>query len=150
MVTLLPAAPGASSADAIISVGDQIGGYTFESIPDGVAVHVRNSGRADVFVNHETSTVPFPFSSPWPQASSVEANQNDFTNSEVSRLNIHPRRIEITAASMAIKTVQNFQRFCSNFLATAKEGFTGPILFTNEEAQDWVYRSGTAWPARRT
>ena len=146
MVTLLPAAPGASSADAIISVGDQIGGYTFESIPDGVAVHVRNSGRADVFVNHETSTVPFPFSSPWPQASSVEANQNDFTNSEVSRLNIHPRRIEITAASMAIKTAQNFQRFCSNFLGTAKEGFTRPILFTNEEAQDWVYRSGTAWP----
>ena len=31
-------APASSTGDAIISVGDTIGGYTFESIPDGVAI----------------------------------------------------------------------------------------------------------------
>jgi hypothetical protein len=146
MVTLLSGAPASSTADAIISVGDTIGGYTFESIPDGVAVFERGNGRADVYVNHETSTVPFPFSAPWPQAGGVELNQNDFTNSEVSQLTFTGQKAGINNASMAIKTIENYQRFCSNYLATAIEGFKSPILFTNEEAQDWVYRSGTAWP----
>ncbi len=91
-----------STADAIISVGDTIGGYTFESIPDGVAVYPRGNGRADVFVNHETSTVPFPFNSPWPQGAGVEANQNDFTNSEVSQLNFNQHEVTINSASKAI------------------------------------------------
>ena len=145
-------------ADAIISVGDTIGGYTFESIPDGVAILARGNGRADVYVNHETSTVPFPFASPWPQlgpppappappATPIpEANQNDFTNSEVSLLTFNRHKVEINQASKAIASVENYQRFCSNYLATAIEGFKKPILFTNEEAQDWVFRSGTAWP----
>ena len=146
MVTLLAGAPASSSADAIISVGDTIGGFTFESIPDGVSVYPRGNGRADVFVNHETSTVPFPFNPPWPQASGVEANQNDFTNSEVSQLNFNQRKVEINSVSKAIASLENYQRFCSNYLATAVEGFDRDILFTNEEAQDWVFRSGTAWP----
>lgn len=147
MVTLLPAAPASSATDAIISVGDTLpAGYTFESIPDGVSVYPRGNGRADVFVNHETSTVPFPFVSPWPQAAGVEANQNDFRNSEVSALIFNQRSAGVTSASMAIKSLENYQRFCSNYLATAVEGFDRPILFAPEEAQDWVYRSGTAWP----
>ena len=81
-------APANSTADAIISVGDTIGGYTFESIPDGVSVYPRGNGRADVFVNHETSTVPFPYNPPF--GGPREANQNDFTNSEVSLLNVQP------------------------------------------------------------
>jgi secreted PhoX family phosphatase len=146
MVTLLAGAPASSSADAIISVGDTMqAGYTFESIPDGVSVYPRGNGRADVFVNHETSTVPFPYNAPFGGAS-PEANQNDYTNSEVSQLNFNQQSGGITSASKAIATAQNFQRFCSNFLASAAEGFNKPILFTNEEAQDWVNRSGTAWP----
>ncbi len=147
MVTLLAGAPANSSADAIISVGDTIGGFTFESIPDGVALYPRGNGRADVFVNHETSTVPFPYNPPFggvPPAD--EANQNDFTNAEVSQLNFNQHNGGINSASKAIATAENFQRFCSSFLASAAEGFEKPILFTNEEAQDWVYRSGTAWP----
>ncbi|MGH3018112.1 MAG: alkaline phosphatase PhoX [Gaiellaceae bacterium] len=144
MVTLLSNAPASSTADAIISVGDTMpGGYTFESIPDGVAVYPRGNGRADVFVNHETSTVPFPFGAPW---AGGEANQNDFTNSEVSQLNFNQHTKSITHASKAIASLENYQRFCSNFLATAVEGFDRDILLTNEEAQDWVYRTGTAWP----
>ena len=146
MVTLLAGAPASSSADAIISVGDTMqAGYTFESIPDGVSVYPRGNGRADVFVNHETSTVPFPYNAPFGGAL-PEANQNDYTNSEVSQLNFNQQSGGITSASKAIATAQNFQRFCSNFLASAAEGFNKPILFTNEEAQDWVNRSGTAWP----
>jgi hypothetical protein len=147
MVTPLAGAPAGSSADAIISVGDTIGGYTFESIPDGVSVYPRGNGRADVYVNHETSTVPFPYNAPFGGVGAAgEANQNDFTNSEVSLLEMKQHKVEINQASKAIATMENFQRFCSNYLATAVEGFKRPILFTNEEAQDWVFRSGTAWP----
>ena len=49
-----------------------------------------------------------------------------------------------------ITSAENFQRFCSNYLATEKEGFDRPILFTNEEAQDWVRRSGVAWDGSGT
>ncbi len=140
-------APASSTADAIISVGDTIGGYTFESIPDGVAILARGNGRADVYVNHETSTVPFSVSTaPFAQAATPEANQNDFMNSEVSLLTFTGHKVEINEASKAIASLENYQRFCSNYLATAVEGFKQPILFTNEEAQDWVFRSGTAWP----
>ena len=59
---------------------------------------------------------------------------------------MNQHKTEINKASKAIASLENFHRFCSNFLATAAEGFKQPILFTNEEAQDWVFRTGTAWP----
>ncbi len=47
---------------AIATVGDKLpGGTVFESIPDGIALRTRGQGRVDVYVNHETSTVPFPY-----------------------------------------------------------------------------------------
>jgi hypothetical protein len=39
-----------------------------------------------------------------------------------------------------------YQRFCSNYLATAKEGFSRDILFTNEETPDYVFRQEDSWP----
>jgi hypothetical protein len=45
-----------------------------------------------------------------------------------------------------IPSEANYQRFCSNFLASHKHGFERPLLFTNEEATDFVNRTGTAWP----
>ena len=48
--------------------------------------------------------------------------------------------------SLAITSEENYQRFCSNFLATKAAGFNRPIFFTNEEGIDWVKRSGKAWP----
>ena len=33
----------------------------FEAIPDGISLLPRHSGRVDVYVNHETSKVPFPY-----------------------------------------------------------------------------------------
>jgi hypothetical protein len=127
----------------IISVGDTMpGGYRFEAIPDGISLRARGNGRADVYVNHETSTVAFPYVAAGPTAAN---SQNDFDNSQVSLLGLNQHSKGVLFGQYAIGAGSNYQRFCSNYLATANEGFDRPILFTNEEAQDWVRRSGTAW-----
>ena len=46
----------------LLTVGDVLpSGYRFEAIPDGISVRTRGQGRVDLFVNHETSKVPFPY-----------------------------------------------------------------------------------------
>ena len=67
----------------ILTVGDTLAsGYRFEAIPDGIAVRTRKGGgdgdrpgRVDVYVNHETSKVPFPYNALTPTAANGE---NDF------------------------------------------------------------------------
>lgn len=144
MITVLdPAKPTVP----IITTGEtRPGGYRFEAIPDGIAIRARGQGRVDVYVNHETSTVPFPFSAPFGGDPPSEANQNDFDNSQVSHLLLNRHSAGVLSARYAISSDANYQRFCTNYLATAAEGFDRPILFANEEAQDWVFRNGTAWP----
>ena len=140
-----PVAPGASY-EAIISVGDTLGdGYMFESIPDGISLATNGEGTVDLYVNHETSTVPFPYT--FNQATGTGSGFNDFTNSLVSKLRLHQKSGGVLSGSYAISSDLNFQRFCSNFLATEEHGFDRPLLLTNEEGIDWVNRSGTAWPA---
>jgi hypothetical protein len=140
---LVAVAPGAS-VEPIITVGETLAsGYRFESIPDGIAVRERGDDRAEVFVNHETSTVPFPFTFP---GAPTEANQNDFDNAQLSRL-VLGEKGGVLRGGYAIASAAGFQRFCSNYLATEREGFDRPLLFTNEEAIDWVKRDGKAWPA---
>ena len=73
---LTPLAAG-SSVKPIISVGDTVGGYTFESIPDGISLTTNGRGTTDVYVNHENSKVPFP------------ATRSDFTNAMVSKLRLN-------------------------------------------------------------
>ena len=128
----------------LITVGETMpGGYRFESIPDGIALRARGQGRLDLFVNHETSRVPFPYT----PAAPTEANsQNDFDNSQVSQLILNQRSAGILSAKYAIVSDQNYQRFCTSYMGTDAEGFERPILFANEEAQDWVFRTGNAWP----
>ena len=48
--------------------------------------------------------------------------------------------------SFVIPSSGGFQRFCSNYLATSKEGFDREILFTNEESPDYVFRQEESWP----
>jgi hypothetical protein len=127
----------------IITVGDTLpGGYRFEALPDGISLRARGNGRLDLYVNHETSTVAFPYNAAAPTAAN---SQNDFDNSQVSLLGLNQHSKGVLFGRYAIASGQNYQRFCSNYLATEKEGFDREILFTNEEAQDWVRRSGTAW-----
>jgi hypothetical protein len=139
-----PVAVGAT-VEALITTGETLaGGYRFEAIPDGISLRTRGNARIDVYVNHETSTVPFPYN---PSAPTEANSQNDFDNSQVSLLTFNRQSGGILHGRMAIGTEEGFQRFCSNYLATAAEGFDREILFTNEEAVDWVNRSGQAWPA---
>jgi hypothetical protein len=126
----------------IITVGDTLGSYRFEAIPDGISFIRRTQQKVDVYVNHETSLVAFPYVAAGPTAAN---SQNDFESSQVSKLSLSPASGGVIGASLAIAAGENYQRFCSNYLATKAEGFSSPTLFTNEEAQDWVFRSGTAW-----
>jgi len=136
-------APG-STVKPIITVDDTLGGgYRFESIPDGIALDARGQGRLDVYVNHETSTVPFPYG----PGAAPEANQNDFDNAQLSRLALSQKSAGVLNAKLVIESSANYQRFCSSYLATAAEGFDRELLFMNEEATDFVYRTGRAWPA---
>jgi hypothetical protein len=128
----------------IITVGETLGGYRFEAIPDGIAVQAGKKGVVDAYVNHETSTVPFPYVLPEP---TIENSRNDFDNSQLSHLRLSLENAGVLKGKLVIKSKANFQRFCSNFLATAAEGFDAPLLFTNEEATDFVNRKGDAWPA---
>lgn len=127
----------------LLSVGDTLpGGYMFESIPDGIAFDKINKNRVDVFVNHETSLVPFPFTP------ATGIGFNDFTNAMVSKLTLSRKTGGTLEGSYVIPSEANYQRFCSSFLASKEHGFERDILFTNEEATDFVNRSGLAWPAR--
>jgi hypothetical protein len=129
---LTPLAPG-SSVTPIITVGDTVRGYRFEAIPDGISLDPNGQGTVDVYVNHETSTVPFQGTS-------------DFDNAQVSLLRLNQHSAGVLKGELTITSAENFQRFCSNYLATAKEGFERSIFFTNEETSDFVNRTGAAFP----
>ena len=63
---LTPVKPGVTITP-LLTVGDVLSsGYRFESIPDGISVRTQGHGRVDLFVNHETSKVPFPYNSAAP------------------------------------------------------------------------------------
>jgi hypothetical protein len=128
----------------LLTVGDVLrSGYRYEAIPDGISLQTRGRGRVDLFVNHETGKVPFPYNAAAPTAANGE---NDFDNSQVSRLILNRRSAGVLNGSFVISSASGFQRFCSNYLATKKEGFKRPILFTNEESPDYVYRQEESWP----
>ncbi len=128
----------------LMTVGDTLSsGFRFESIPDGISLRTRGKGRVDLFVNHETGKVPFPFV----RANPNETNgENDFDNSQVSRLRLNQHSAGVLGGSFAIDSSSGYQRFCSNYLATSKEGFNREILFTNEESPDYVFRQEDSWP----
>jgi hypothetical protein len=137
---LTPLVPDAS-VTPIITVGETVRGYRFEAIPDGISLDPNGQGTVDVYVNHETSTVPFPYT-----PGRGLANQNDFDNAQLSKLRLNQHSAGVLKGELAITSAENFQRFCSNFLATAREGFERKILFTNEETSDFVNRTGSAFP----
>lgn len=135
---------GGTRITPLMTVGETLAnGYRFEAIPDGIAVNPRGHGLLDVYINHETSTVPFPYVAADPTALN---SLNDFDNAQLSKLVLSRHSGRILSGKMVIKSSENFQRFCSNFLATRAQGFDRDILFTNEEATDFVYRTGQAWP----
>jgi hypothetical protein len=128
----------------LLTVGDVLpSGFRFEAIPDGISVRPRGQGRVDLFINHETSKVPFPYNTLTPTAANGE---NDFDNAQVSQLILNQHSAGILNGSFVIDSSSGYQRFCSNYLATSKEGFDRDILFTNEESPDYVLRQTASWP----
>jgi hypothetical protein len=143
--SMLTAAMDDVEITPLLTVGDVFGdsGFQFEAIPDGISLRTRGNGRVDVYVNHETSKVPFPFNTATPTASNGES---DFDNSQVSALILNKNSAGVLDGSFVIPSSGGFQRFCSNYLATGKEGFDRDILFTNEESPDYVFRQEDSWP----
>jgi len=135
------------SVEALITVGETAGddGYRFEAIPDGISLRLKGNGTAEVFVNHETARVPFPYAAVGTPPTTANS-QNDFDNAQLSRLMLNQKSAGVLTGKLVITSDQDYQRFCSNYLATAKEGFDRELLFTNEETPDWVNRTGNAWP----
>ncbi len=128
----------------LLTVGDVLSsGYRFEAIPDGIAFRLRSQGGVEVYVNHETSKVPFPYV---PAAPTESNGENDFDNAQVSRLILNQQTAGVLQGTFVIDSSAGFQRFCSSYLATAAEGFTRDVLFTNEESPDYVYRQEDSWP----
>jgi hypothetical protein len=131
------------SITPLLTVGDDLpNGYQFEAIPDGISVRPSGQRRVALFVNHETSKVPFPYVTANPTAANSES---DFDNSQVSQLMLNAAG-RVLDASFVIPSSAGFQRFCSNYLATSKEGFDRDIFFTNEESPDYVFRQENSWP----
>ena len=127
----------------LLTVGDTLAsGYRFEAIPDGISVR-KHKGNVELYVNHETSKVPFPYVPANPTAANGE---NDFDNAQVSKLTLDRKSAGVLSGSFAIDSGAGFQRFCSNFLATEDDGFSRDVLFTNEESPDYVYRQEDSWP----
>jgi hypothetical protein len=143
MLVLGPGAGPGSNITPLLTVGDVVGGFAFEAIPDGISLYPHGKGSLSLFINHETSTVPFAYVLP----PTVANSQNDFDNSQVSEVKLHQKSAGVLNGEYIIPSASNYQRFCSNFLATSAQGFSRPIFFTNEEGIDWVNRTGTAWPA---
>ncbi|MDQ2996587.1 MAG: PhoX family protein [Chloroflexota bacterium] len=145
---MLTATAAGGAVQPIISVGDTLSsGYRFETIPDGIGILPNGKGTVDVFVNHETSLVPFPLATNIANCTTTTC-LSDFDNAQVSRLKLHQKSGGVLAGELAITSASNYQRFCSAFLADDSVGFRRPILFTNEEATDFVsLPPAQAWPA---
>jgi hypothetical protein len=125
----------------LLTVGETIGSYRFESIPDGIAVDPGGRTTFDIYVNHETSKVPFPFNP------ATGVGLVDFDNAQLSHLVLKRGSGQVLSGEYAIPSSANYQRFCSNFFAGADQAWNRSLVLTNEEATDFVNRNGTAWPA---
>jgi hypothetical protein len=124
MLTLDPTVPAGSTVLPIISVGDQVGGFTFEGIPDGIGAMPGTGGNAEVFVNHEQSRVPF-------------AGSADFDWASVSHLTLASSG-GVLAGSEPLPDSAGFQRFCSSTMAGPNEGLSSYLYLTGEEAPEAV------------
>jgi hypothetical protein len=138
---LRPAARGVS-VTPLITVGDTLpDGYAFQALPDGIAIDPTDQTRLDVYVNHETSTVPFPYNP------ATKTGLTDFDNAQLSHLVLKRGSGQVVSGELVIPSSANYQRFCSNFYASSEQSFDRPLVLTDEETSDLVNRSGDAWPA---
>jgi hypothetical protein len=138
---LTPVMPG-TTVTPLLTVGDRLrSGYRFESIPDGISVRTRGRGRVDLYVNHETSKVPFPYNAAAPTAANGE---NDFDNSQVSKLILNQHSAGLLNGSFAISSRSRYQRFCSNYLSTSNSG-RGRTAAQSLDTPNFRSTNGRVW-----
>lgn len=130
MLELSANLPSGAKLTPIISSGDEIGGFLFEGLPDGVGLRPGPAkGTVDVYVAHEQSTVPF-------------RSARDFYDSSISALTLSskggPRQGNVLGASVALGADEGFLRFCSANMAGPNEGLDDYVFFTGEETDDIV------------
>jgi len=127
-ITVADGLPAAAEATAIISVGEEIGDFMFEGIPDGVGIRPGPDPHTmDVYIAHEQTIIPF-------------RNSRDFQASSVSQLTLStksgPGQLSISDASVPLGPEAGFQRFCSANIAGPAEGLDDYVFFTGEETSD--------------
>ena len=125
MLTLDASAPAGSQLVPIINSGEEIGGFMFEGIPDGIGGKGGGGDTVDVFVNHEQSRVPF-------------AGLADLVDSSVSRLTLDAATGAVLDTAVPIPSSAGFLRFCSATMAGPREGLDRRLFFTGEESPDIV------------
>jgi hypothetical protein len=143
---MLQATVTGGSVLPVLTVGDTLpGGYRYEAIPDGIDFTLNGNGTANVFVAHETSLVPFPYTVN--TTTNTATGLSDFDNAQVSKLKLHQMSAGVLSGQLAIQSDANYQRFCSAFIADEEHGFQHPVFFANEEATDFVSPPPLlAWP----
>ncbi len=129
-ITIDAALPSGAYVKPLISSGDELGGFLFEGIPDGIGLRpgpTRNT--VDVYVAHEQSTVPFQ-------------GARDFEDSSISKLTLQTkagdRQGSVLDASVALPASAGFLRFCSANMAGPEQGLDDYVFFTGEETNDTV------------
>ncbi len=127
-ITIADGLPAGASAVPIISVGDEIGDFLFEGIPDGVGIRPGPDQHSiDVYVAHEQTIIPF-------------RSARDFQSASVSKLTLSTKRGpgfgSISAASVAIGPEEGFQRFCSAFMGGPADGLDDYVFFVGEETSE--------------
>jgi Bacterial protein of unknown function (DUF839) len=124
LITLDPSVPSGTCARPIINVGDTVGSFTFEGIPDGIGAMPGTGSNVEVFVNHEQSRVPFN-------------GFADFDWASVSHLTLDTNA-QVVAGSEPIPDSAGFQRFCSATMAGPAQGLPSYVFLTGEEAPERV------------
>ena len=100
--SMLTAVMPGVAVQPLLTVGDTLpSGFRFEAIPDGISLRTRGQGRVDLYVNHETSRVPFPYNTASPTAANGE---NDFDNAQVSQLILNQKSGGVLNGSFAIES----------------------------------------------
>jgi hypothetical protein len=127
-ITLADGLPAGANATAIISVGETVGDFLFEGIPDGVGIRPGTEPHTiDVYVAHEQTIIPF-------------FNSRDFQASSISMFTLStkagPGYVSINDASVPLGPEAGFQRFCSASMAGPAEGLDDYVFLTGEETSD--------------
>jgi hypothetical protein len=124
LLTLDASVPANTCARPVINVGDTIGSFVFEGIPDGIGAMPGTGANVEVFVNHEQSRVPFGTSA-------------DFDWASVSHLTLDANAQAI-AGSEPLPDSAGFQRFCSATMAGPDQGLSSYVFLTGEEAPERI------------